>query len=49
MADEIQDHIKSMVDNTGMFSELIDEHIDKAGHEELAICYRFIDNAGGIT
>ena len=37
-----------MVDNAGMFSVLIDERKDKAGHEELAICFRFIDNAGGI-
>ena len=38
-----------MVDNAEMFSVLIDEHTDKAGREELAICFRFIDNAGGIA
>lgn len=33
VTDKIHDHIKSMVDNTGKFSVLIDECKDKADHK----------------
>ena len=43
MAFEVRITIKEWIDEAGMYSMLIDECKDNGGHEELAICSRFVN------
>ena len=46
MASEVRHLIEEQVDKTGMYSMLIDECKDNAGHEELSTCFRFVNDEG---
>ena len=48
MAFEVRRTIKEQIDEAGMYSMLIDECKDNAGHEELAICFRFVNDSEEI-
>ena len=43
LADVIREIIVQQINSAGMFSLLIDESKDNAGHEELATCFRYLD------
>ncbi len=48
MAFEVRRTIKEQINEAGMYSMLIDECKDNTGHEELAICFRFVNELGEI-
>ena len=48
MASEVRHLIEEQIDKAGMYSILIDECKDNAGHEELSTCFRFLNNKGSI-
>ena len=48
MASEVRHLIEEQIDKTGMYSMLIDECKDNAGHEELSTCFRFVNDEGRI-
>lgn len=48
MASEVRRHIKELIDQASMYSMLIDECKDNARHEELAICFRFVNDLDEI-
>ncbi len=43
MAFEVRRKSRNRIDEAGMYSMLINDCKDNAGHEELAICFRFIN------
>ena len=43
LADEVRHTIRSEIEASKMFALLIDECKDNAGHEELSICFRYLD------
>ena len=43
MATEMRHQIKDQIERAGMYSMLIDEYKDNAGHEELSTCFRFVN------
>ena len=48
MASEVRHQIKESLDRACMYSMLIDECKDNAGHEELSTCFRFVNDEGQI-
>ncbi|CAB4040240.1 Hypothetical predicted protein [Paramuricea clavata] len=48
MASEVRHLIEEQIDKTGMYSMLIDECKDNAGHEELSTCFRFVNDKGRV-
>ena len=48
MASEVRHLIEEQIDRAGMYSMLIDESKDNAGHEELSTCFRFVNDEGRI-
>ena len=44
LAEEVRDIILGQVNKAGVYSLLIDESKDNAGHEELALCLRYVAN-----
>ena len=42
LGDVVQDMIISEINQSGMYSVLIDESKDNAGHEEMATCFRYV-------
>ena len=48
MASELRHLIEERIDKAGMYSMLIDECKDNAGHEELSTCFRFLNDEGRI-
>ncbi|KAI6661489.1 Zinc finger MYM-type protein 1-like [Oopsacas minuta] len=43
LEDEVRHAIRSEIEASKMFAMLIDECKDSAGHEELSICFRYLD------
>ena len=48
MATEVRHQIKDQIERAGMYSMLIDECKDNAGHEELSTCFRFVNDEGEV-
>jgi hypothetical protein len=48
MASEVRHVIEEQIDRAGMYSMLIDECKDNAGHEELSTCFRYVNDKGRI-
>ena len=48
MATEVRHQIKDQIERAGMYSILIDECKDNAGHEELSTCFRFVNDEGEV-
>ncbi len=44
MATEVRQQIKDQIERSGMYTILIDECKDKAGHEELSTCFRYVND-----
>ena len=48
MASDVRHLIEEQIDKAWMYSMLINECKDNAGHEELSTCVRFLNDEGGI-
>ena len=48
MASEVRHVIEEQIDGAGMYSMLIDDCKDNAGHEELSTCFRYVNDEGRI-
>ncbi len=48
MASDVRHVIEEQIDRAGMYSMLIDECKDNAGHEELSTCFGYVNDKGRI-